>query len=116
MFCMFRAVEGNSGAWTFYVTVQHPDTDWEDYADGWDVVTLEGEVIKPDPNSPFTRLLLHPHVGEQPFTRSQGGIVIPPDITQVQVRAHDIVNGYGGIEVIVDLSVASGENFEVTRS
>jgi hypothetical protein len=109
-----RAVQSVDGAWTFHVTVQHPDTGWEDYADGWDVVMPDGTTLKPDPDSPFTRLLLHPHVSEQPFTRSQSGIVIPPDATQVRVRAHDLVDGYGGREVLVDLTVSSGPDFEVT--
>jgi hypothetical protein len=115
-----RAVQtsGSSGSqqgstWTFHVTVEHPDTGWQDYADGWDVLTPDGTVLKPDPESPFTRLLLHPHETEQPFTRSQSGIVIPPDVTQVRVRAHDLVDGFGGQEVSVDLSVPEGEGFEV---
>jgi hypothetical protein len=111
-----RAVEGADGTWTFHVTVRHPDTGWEDYADGWDVVTPDGTVLKPDPDSPFTRLLLHPHENEQPFTRSQSGIVIPADVNQVRVRAHDLVDGYGGREVLVDLTSPSGPDFEVVRS
>jgi hypothetical protein len=107
---------GQGSTWTFHVTVQHPDTGWEDYADGWDVLTPDGTVLKPEPDSPFTRLLLHPHVNEQPFTRSQSGIVIPPDVTQVRVRAHDLANGYGGREVLVDLTLSEGPDFEVDRS
>jgi len=102
-------------SWTFQVTVQHPDTGWEDYADGWDVVLPDGTVIKPDPDSPFTRTLLHPHQEEQPFTRSQSGILIPVEITIVQVRAHDLVDGFGGEEILVDLTLASGLAFEVIR-
>ena len=111
-----RAVQDSDGTWTFHVTVAHPDTGWEDYADGWDVLTPDGEVLKPDPGSPFTRLLLHPHESEQPFTRSQSGVAIPPGVTQVRVRAHDLVDGYGGREVWVDLTVESGEDFEVEAS
>lgn len=110
-----RAVKNGDGAWTFSVTVRHPDTGWEDYADGWDVVLPDGTVLKPDPQSPFTRLLLHPHENEQPFTRSQSGIVIPDDIDQVRVRAHDLVDGWGGQEVVVLLTEASGPNFEVQQ-
>jgi hypothetical protein len=110
-----RAVQSDAGTWTFHVTVEHPDTGWEDYADGWDVVTPDGTVLKPDPDSSFTRLLLHPHENEQPFTRSQSGIEIPESVTQVRVRAHDLVDGYGGREVVVDLSSASGPGFEVQR-
>ena len=110
-----RAVQTNGGTWTFHVTVQHPDTGWEDYADGWDVVTPDGNVLKTDPDDPFTRLLLHPHENEQPFTRSQSGVEIPDGVTQVRVRAHDLVDGYGGREVVVDLTASSGPDFEVQR-
>lgn len=108
-----RAVHSTDGTWTFYVTVEHTDTGWDDYADGWDVLTPQGQVLKPDPDSPFTRLLLHPHVGQQPFTRSQSGIAIPEGVNQVIVRAHDIVDGFGGQEVMVDLNERTGKDFEV---
>jgi hypothetical protein len=110
-----KAVQATDTTWVFHVTVRHPDTGWEDYADGWDVLTPDGTVLKPDPDSPFTRLLLHPHVDEQPFTRSQSGIVVPPAVGQVRVRAHDLVDGYGGREVLVDLTIPSGPDFEVIR-
>ena len=110
-----RAVQAEDGSWTFHVTVQHPDTGWDDYANGWDVVTPDGMVLKPDPQGEFTRTLLHPHVEEQPFTRSQSGIEVPEGVTQVRVRAHDLVTGYGGEEVVVDLARASGPGFEVQR-
>ncbi len=45
------------------VTLAHPDTGWDHYADGWRVETEDGTVLG-------TRELLHPHVEEQPFTRS----------------------------------------------
>ena len=93
--------------------MKHPDQGWKDYADGRDVVTPDGTVLKPDPDAPFTRLLLHPHVNAQPFTRSQSDIEIPPDVTQVTVRAHDLVDGFGGREVTADLTVPSGPDFEV---
>ncbi len=95
------------GDWTFDVTVQHEDTGWEHYADLWEVLSMDGEVFA-------TRVLTHPHVDEQPFTRSQSGIVIPEGGTQVRVRAHDLVHGYGGREV-VDLTQAEGEDFELER-
>jgi hypothetical protein len=108
-----RATQTADGTWTFSVTVEHPDSGWEDYADGWDVVLPDNSVVKPDPDSPFTRLLLHPHENEQPFTRNQSGIIIPEGITEVSVRAHDLVDGFGGQEVTVNLTQATGENFEV---
>lgn len=108
-----RAERDNDSTWTFSVTVQHPDTGWEDYADGWDIVTPDGQVLKPNPTDKFTRILLHPHVDEQPFVRSQSGIVVPEGLSNVYVRAHDLVDGFGGKEVAVDLTVESGPGFEV---
>ncbi len=104
------ARQTSPGLWTFSVTVHHPDRGWDDYADGWDVLDPQGNVLKPDPQSPFTRLLLHPHVSEQPFTRSQSGISIPNTVTTVRVRAHDMVDGWGGREVLYNLK--SGEQQE----
>jgi hypothetical protein len=108
-----RAEKSGDGTWNFTVTVEHPDTGWDDYADGWDVVLPDGTVVKTSAGGPFTRLLTHPHENEKPFTRSQSGIIIPEGISQVTVRAHDLVDGFGGQEVIVFLDQASGLNFEV---
>ena len=52
-----RAVENADGSWTFHVTVSHPDTGWEDYADGWDIVFTDGGKFKVEEGDPFTRLL-----------------------------------------------------------
>lgn len=54
-------------------------------------------------------------MNEQPSTASQNGIVIPSGVTQVRVRAHDLVDGYSGREVLVDLTVSWGPDFEVER-
>ena len=51
-----------------------------------------------------TRTLLHPHVREQPFTRSLSGVVIPEGVTRVIIRAHDKEHGLGGEEVTVELT------------
>ncbi len=109
-----RAI-AQQGSWTFHVTIDHPDTGWKDYADGWDVVLPDRTVVKPEADTPFTRLLLHPHENERPFTRSQSNIVIPNDVTSVTVRAHDLVDGFGGHEVTVDLNSAEGPGFTVER-
>jgi len=108
-----RAIQDADGSWIFHVTVSHPDRGWDDYADGWDIVTPDGSKLTVHAGDPFTRLLAHPHENEQPFTRSQRGIIIPEGITQVIVRAHDIVDGFGGQEIVVDLTKNSGKGFEV---
>jgi hypothetical protein len=82
------------GSYRVEVTVEHADTGWDHYADAWDVRSPDGTVLG-------TRVLLHPHVDEQPFTRSQSGIAIPGDVAEVIVRAHDSVHGHGGRELTV---------------
>ena len=73
-------------------TIQHADTGWDHYADGFEIVSPDGTVLA-------TRELLHPHVEEQPFTRSATSVPIPPGIDTVTIRAHDKVHGYGGTTV-----------------
>lgn len=87
-----------SGArtYTFHVTVKHADTGWKHFANKWDVVAPDGTVLG-------TRTLYHPHVQEQPFTRSLSGVRIPAGISSVTIRAHDSVDGYGGKEFVVKL-------------
>ena len=91
-----EAAQEGAGTWRFDVTVKHADEGWEHYADGWEVVAPDGTVLG-------TRVLLHPHEAEQPFTRSLSGVAIPEEIERVTLRAHDSVHGLGGAEVTVDL-------------
>ena len=80
----------------FTVRVKHKDKGWNHYADRWEILSLDGEILA-------TRVLAHPHVDEQPFTRSMT-VEIPPEHESVIVRAHDSEHGYGGKEVTVVLS------------
>jgi hypothetical protein len=82
----------DDGGYAFDVTVRHADEGWKHYADRWEVLGPDGSVLA-------TRVLLHPHEDEQPFTRSLSGVAIPAAITAVTIRAHDSVHGYGGREM-----------------
>ena len=82
------------GSWRFSVTLSHPDTGWDDYADGWRVELADGTVIGERP-------LAHPHVNEQPFTRSTSGVVIPDGVEEVFIRARDSVGGWAEETVAV---------------
>ena len=79
---------------SFDITVRHADEGWKHYADKWDVVAPDDTVLG-------TRTLYHPHVDEQPFTRSLSGVKVSEPIKEVTVRAHDSVHKYGGTEVTV---------------
>lgn len=80
----------------FSVTLEHADTGWEHYANQWDVLSLDGDVLG-------TRVLYHPHVDEQPFTRSLSGVSIPKTMKQVKIRAKDLKHGYSNQEYLVKL-------------
>ena len=92
-----EAARESAGTWRFDVTVAHADEGWDHYSDKWEVLAPDGRVLG-------TRVLLHPHVGEQPFTRSLGGVAIPEEIDRVILRAHDSVHGLGGVEITVELT------------
>lgn len=90
------AKKSADNSYRFSVTVKHADEGWDHYADKWDVVDPDGNVLG-------TRILAHPHVNEQPFTRSLSDIKIPNGVRYVIIRAHDSVHQYGGKEFRVDL-------------
>ncbi len=85
------------GTWTVSATILHADTGWEHYADRFDVLDQDGTVLG-------SRTLFHPHVDEQPFTRSLSSLTIPDDVTTITVRAHDSVHELGGetIEIVLE--------------
>ena len=83
----------NGQTCTFSVTISHADTGWDHYADGWGVYTTDGKELG-------YRVLHHPHVNEQPFTRSLGGVQIPQGVTKVVIVPRDSVHKLGeGVEI-----------------
>jgi hypothetical protein len=72
---------------TFNVTLEHKDTGWKHFANKWEIYTVDNKLIA-------TRTLHHPHVKEQPFTRSLSGIKIPKGVKKVIIKGHDLVHGY----------------------
>ena len=69
-----------------HVTLSHPDTGWGHYADGWEVLDAAG-------NRLGFRELLHPHVEEQPFTRSLA-LALPEGTDRIGIRARCSVDGW----------------------
>lgn len=96
-----KVVRSGPDTYTFAVTVRHADSGWEHYADQWQVLAPDGTVLA-------TRVLNHPHVDEQPFTRTLENVHIPATITRVRIRAHDKVHELGGAEREVDLPASMG--------
>ena len=77
-----------NGTYAVSATIFHKDEGWNHYANKFEVLTPEGLVIA-------TRVLYHPHVNEQPFTRSVANVQVPVGVTEIVVRAADNVHGDG---------------------
>lgn len=86
----------SGAAWRFSVTLSHGDTGWDHYADGWGVYLEDGTELG-------YRVLAHPHVNEQPFTRSLSGVEVPAGVTTVYIVARDKVHGVAKTRVPVSL-------------
>jgi hypothetical protein len=85
----------------FDVTVRSKDTGWDYYAERFEVVAPDGKVLE-------TRLLLHPHESEQPFTRELESVRIPASVGHVTVRAW--------MKRGAQVKAAGGETMRVTLS
>jgi hypothetical protein len=87
----------------FDVTLQHDDEgEAPSYADYWQVEDLNGNILG-------KRVLTHSH-GNEPFTRSKI-IPIPDDIAILIVRGHDMMHGFGGQAIRINLSTGETETF-----
>lgn len=101
----FRAAGAQQ--WRVDVTLRHPDTGWEHYADLWVVEAPDGTELG-------RRVLVHPHETEQPFTRSTT-LRIPAGLTKVVVRAGCTQDGLNSTPLLVDLTQSSGTGYSVSR-
>ena len=88
---LYVSTSGSQGDYTFAVTVSSPDTGCNKYADWWEVLTPEGELL-------WRHLFDHSHVFPflpNPFTRRSGPVPVQSQQTVI-VRAHMNNVGYGG--------------------
>lgn len=86
----------SGGTWSLDVTISSEYDSAERYADGWRVLTPEGDVLG-------EHELAHDHAGEQPFTRTQTGLEIPESVSTVTIEGRDTDNGYGGETLAIDV-------------
>lgn len=96
----------HNGIWNAEVTLKHDDTGWEHYADAWRLVDQNGNEIA-------RRTLHHPHVNEQPFTRTLNHISIAAKDKIIFIMAHDKKHGWSSNRVRVDLRKKSGDKYKI---
>lgn len=100
-------VSDQENQYTFSVTISSPDLGCQQYADWWEVIDLDGNLI-------YRRILTHSHVTEQPFNRTGSPVAIS-STEVVYVRAHMNTTSYGN--KVFKGSVSAGftsENLDVT--
>ncbi len=95
-----------TGTWRADVTLKHADEGWKHYADGWRLVDADGNEIG-------MRTLYHPHVKEQPFTRSLRDFQIPAKTKILFVEARDLKHGWSANKVRIDMTKKSGAKYTI---
>jgi hypothetical protein len=75
-----KATRSADGTYRIEATIKSKDTGWDYYAERFEVIALDGKIIG-------TRVLLHPHEEEQPFTRDVDGVKLPAGVVEVRIRA-----------------------------
>ena len=101
-------LEPSAHRWTFHVTLSHKDTGWDHFADGWRIVDSKGTELG-------YRKLWHPHVEEQPFTRTLANVLVPEGTNIIFIEAHDKVHGWAKKKVKIDLKKDKGDRYEIRR-
>ena len=90
-------IHQSHGEYLVNVKLEHHDTGWQHYADEWRLVDNEGNILG-------TRVLQHPHVHEQPFTRSLSNVKLSSELQAVYIEAHDKVHGWTKNRLMIDLT------------
>ena len=90
-------IHQSHGEYLVNVKLEHHDTGWQHYADEWRLVDNEGNILG-------TRVLQHPHVHEQPFTRSLSNVKLSSELQAVFIEAHDKVHGWTKSRLMIDLT------------
>lgn len=116
-----RVRQSADDTYSFDATVRHRDEGWDHYADLFRIVpAVQDEATADDAKEDATnsvengdRILGHPHDTEQPFTRSQSGVVATGVVC---VEAKDTVHEWGGSSLCLNLNKLDFDNGPVNIS
>jgi hypothetical protein len=111
-----RAVQVGETSWRFEITLMRSGSGDKGYIDGWDVLLPDNSVLTLAPDDKFTMALDRGPAAGESFESVQTGLEIPLEITDLRVRAHDSIEGFGGREVMVYLDMQSAPDFEVVHT
>lgn len=86
--------EGNG--WTVRATIRHPDSGWDHYASGWQVLAPDGTVLG------FAEIT-HPHLEGEPIQEELAGITLPEGIDHLMIRVRCTLDGWSARSFRLDL-------------
>ncbi|NOY66857.1 MAG: hypothetical protein GXP13_05560 [Gammaproteobacteria bacterium] len=104
----FAELHHLGNTWNISVTLKHKDSGWNHYANAWQIVDGKNKLIR-------KRVLLHPHVNEQPFTRSLYSVKIPGNTKVIFIEAMDSIHGVSPDRLRIDLSRTSGKRYKINK-
>jgi len=104
----FAELNQRDKSWNISVTLKHKDTGWNHYANAWQVVDEHNKLIG-------KRVLHHPHINEQPFTRSLYSVNVPAGTKIIIIEATDSVHGLSSDRLRIDLNKSSGKRYKINR-
>lgn len=102
----FAKLHKQVDGWNISVTLKHKDSGWSHYANSWQVVDEKNNLLG-------KRVLVHPHVNEQPFTRSLYSVKIPVNVKVIYIEATDLVHGLSNDRLRIDLSKPSSKRYKI---
>lgn len=77
------------GIFHFVVTIEHQDTGWDDYIEGWEIFDPNGLIIA-------SRPFFEPELEKATTKTALSGVIVPEDFETVTVRARNYPNGLEG--------------------
>ncbi len=73
--------------WTVRAVIRHPDSGWDHYASGWQVLAPDGTVLA------FAEIT-HPHLDGEPIQEELTGIQLPQGVDHLMIRVRCTLDGW----------------------
>lgn len=82
--------------WTVSVRISHPDSGWDHYASGWQVLAPDGTVLG-------LAEITHPHLDGEPILEELTGVHPPAGADHLMIRVRCTLDGWSARAFRLDL-------------
>lgn len=86
----------DGAGWTVRALIRHPDSGWDHYASGWQVLAPDGTVLG------FAEIT-HPHLEGEPIQEELTGITLPDGADHLMIRVRCTLDGWSARFFRLDL-------------